>query len=93
MPFYRRLGDAVKGSANTSLGVATSRATQTAKAYLDRFQINGATEVVQADLNEIGVFGTPTILLVGRGGELMNSWVGKLSPTDESEILRLVAHG
>ncbi|MFI5071601.1 MAG: hypothetical protein ACHP8A_11990 [Terriglobales bacterium] len=42
------------------------------------------SQVQQADLSVLGVPGTPTLLLVDRGGRLQKQWVGKL-PRDQEE--------
>ena len=47
-------------------------------------QIN---EVRQAGLNELGVKGTPTLILVNRKGKVMRSWAGKLPAQEEKEVL------
>jgi thioredoxin-related protein len=44
-------------------------------------------EVLQAPLNSIDVNGTPTLILVGRDGTVIRTWLGKLPPDLEKEVL------
>jgi hypothetical protein len=43
-------------------------------------------EVLQAPLNSINVSGTPTLMLVGRDGTVIRTWLGKLPPDSEKEV-------
>jgi hypothetical protein len=44
-------------------------------------------EVLQAPLSSIDVNGTPTLMLVGRDGTVIRTWIGKLPPESEKEVL------
>ena len=44
-------------------------------------------EVLQAPPNSIGVSGTPTLMLVSRDGTVIHTWIGKLPPDLEKEVL------
>ena len=44
-------------------------------------------EVLQAPLSSIDVNGTPTLILVGRDGTVIRTWIGKLPPESEKEVL------
>jgi hypothetical protein len=44
-------------------------------------------EVRQSTLESLGVGGTPTLILVDNKGAVTDSWVGKLPPDKESEVL------
>ena len=44
-------------------------------------------EVLQAPLDSIDVSGTPTLMLVGRDGTVIRTWLGKLPPDLEKEVL------
>jgi hypothetical protein len=44
-------------------------------------------EVLQAPLSSIDVNGTPTLMLVGRDGTIIRTWMGKLPPESEKEVL------
>ena len=44
-------------------------------------------EVKHSGLNEIGVDGTPTLLLVDESGKVVDSWVGKLASGQERTVV------
>jgi hypothetical protein len=54
--------------------------------YLKHLEVN-VDDVRQSSLDAIGVSGTPTLILVGHNGEVIQSWVGKLPPDKEVEVL------
>lgn len=45
------------------------------------------TEVRQTGLREVGVSGTPTLLLVNEKGSITKSWIGQLRADKEAEVL------
>jgi peroxiredoxin len=44
-------------------------------------------EVRQTPLKSVNVSGTPTLMLLNDQGEVSNSWVGKLFPEQEQEVI------
>ncbi len=44
-------------------------------------------EVLQAPLNSIDVSGTPTLMLISHDGTVIRTWIGKLPPDLEKEVL------
>ena len=60
------------------------------KQYLSNLNVQ-LNEVRQAGLEELGVQGTPTLILVNRNGEVVQSWAGKLPPEGEAEVLKRIA--
>ncbi len=44
-------------------------------------------EIRQSRLGEINVRGTPTLILTDEKGEVLNSWIGKLSFEKENEVI------
>lgn len=44
-------------------------------------------DVEQASLGDLGILGTPTLVLVDSTGKVINKWEGALSPTGESEVM------
>ena len=54
--------------------------------YLSRLGVQ-VDEVLQVPLSSIDVSGTPTLMLVGRDGTVIRSWLGKLPPDLEKEVL------
>jgi hypothetical protein len=49
---------------------------------------NVAILVVALLLGALGVGGTPTLIILDRGGSVVASWVGKPPPGKESEVLQ-----
>jgi hypothetical protein len=56
-------------------------------AYLARSALS-ITDIRQANLDSMGITGTPTILIVDRQGKVDASWTGKLSTEREEEVFR-----
>jgi hypothetical protein len=50
-------------------------------------------QVKQASLGDIGVRGTPTLLLVNSAGVVTNVWVGRLQPEREQQVLAALRKG
>jgi hypothetical protein len=44
-------------------------------------------DVRQARLTSLGIRGTPTLLLVNKDGVVRSSWVGRLRPEKELEVM------
>lgn len=82
-PFYRRLTKEV-----TSHTIAVMpQSILDGQAYLDGLGVT-VNEVRQESLTTLGAVGTPTLTLVNDSGVVVGSWVGKLSPEQEDEVLR-----
>ena len=50
-------------------------------------------QLKQASLGDIGVRGTPTLLLVNSAGVVTNVWVGKFQPDQEQQVLAALRKG
>lgn len=87
MPFYQKLA-AFKNSSPVNLRLATvmSESKEEAEAYLKK---NGVTTdiVLSTPMSQIGVNGTPTLLLLDGENRLVQSWVGQLNNSQESEVV------
>jgi hypothetical protein len=81
-PFYQKL---VQNKSKTKLIAVLPQSVQEGENYLKRLGV-AVDEVRQLDFNQIGVQGTPTLLLVDRSGVIRNSWVGKL-PSDKESVV------
>jgi len=57
-----------------------------AQQYLSRVGVQ-VDEVRQVQFNTLGVRATPTLLLVNDAGVVMDVWVGKLPPDQETQVL------
>lgn len=83
-PFFRRIQkDATKGI--RLLAVLPQPAAE-ARKYLESLGV-AVDEVRQAQLNSIGVRGTPTLLLVDKSGVVTDAWVGRLEPSQQDQVL------
>lgn len=47
-------------------------------------------DVKEVSMPQLGTYFTPTIILVDSGGKIVNSWVGKLQPDKENEIMSML---
>jgi len=86
-PFYQRLVRETAGRENIHLIAVLPQTFDESKKYLDDLGVT-IEEVKQAQLDSIGVYGTPTLILVNNQGVVITSWVGKLSADGEAEVLR-----
>jgi hypothetical protein len=85
-PFYQRLAREAGGRENLRLIAVLPQTADEGRKYLNTLGIP-IDEVKQASLGSIGVRGTPTLLLVNSEGAIEKSWIGKLQPDKESEVL------
>ena len=85
--FYQRLVRETEGRGSIHLIAVLPQISDESKKYLDDLGVTIA-EVKQAQLDSIGVHGTPTLILVNNQGVVITSWVGKLSADGEAEVLR-----
>jgi hypothetical protein len=82
-PFYQRV---VKERGDTQLIVIVPQAADEGQSYLKRLRVD-INDVRQASLGDIGVSGTPTLILVDSTGVVADSWVGALTPDKENEVI------
>lgn len=86
-PFYQRLIRESAGHENIHLVAVLPQATDESRKYLDDLGV-AIENIKQAELDEVGVRGTPTLILVNNQGVVINSWVGKLNADNEADVLR-----
>lgn len=84
--FYQRLVNAKSTSKTFQLIAVLPQPESDGQRYLSGLGVE-VDQVKQAEFATFGVQGTPTILLVDKNGEVMDSWVGKLPETQEQEVL------
>ncbi len=84
MPFYRRLSDEV---VRTGIGIiyVLPGALEESRGYLRTRGLLGG-QVLQRQLRDVRVYGTPTLVLVDGGGTVKGVWVGKLNPMRERQV-------
>jgi|WetSurMetagenome_2_1015567.scaffolds.fasta_scaffold71245_3 hypothetical protein len=88
-PFYRKVQEEVKTL--KTLAVLPQPADE-AEQYLKDEGVR-VDQVKQASLGDIGVQGTPTLLLVNSAGVVTNVWVGRLQPEREQQVLAALRKG
>lgn len=87
LPFYKHLSNTLHGRLDM---LAVLPQTQIeASRYLADAGLSGV-HVVSADLASIGVYATPTLLLVDRNGKVKSAWVGKQDDASQGKILAVV---
>ncbi|HEX8071896.1 MAG TPA: hypothetical protein VF546_18255 [Pyrinomonadaceae bacterium] len=89
-PFYQQL--AKERSSDTRLVAVLPQPENAGKSYLSKLGVP-VDDVQQASLDSLGARGTPTLLLVDSGGQVLDSWVGKLPASEEAEVLSKVREG
>ncbi len=82
-PFYQRI---VRESSDTKMIALVPQSVEEGQQYLKRLGV-GIEEVRQVSMSELGLSGTPTLILVDGGGKVAEVWVGALSADKENEIL------
>jgi hypothetical protein len=84
-PFYQKLTKAALDKHDRVVAVLPQEIS-VARAYLDAKQVT-VDDVLQMPLNRLGVDGTPTLLLVNSKGQITATWIGKLTPKTEVEVI------
>jgi thiol-disulfide isomerase/thioredoxin len=85
-PFYQRLTQELAASKKVRVVAVFPQEVDAGKKYLDGLKVP-ITDVAQATLNTFGVRGTPTLMVVDKNGTVQQTWVGKLTPERETEVL------
>jgi len=84
--FYRRLRDEQAKFNGVRFVAVLPQSVDEASAYLLGLGVS-VDLVKQSPLDDIGVEGTPTLLLVNDKGVITDSWIGKLRAERETEVL------
>jgi thioredoxin-related protein len=82
-PFYQRLS---KDHGDTRLVAVFPQENSEGERYLSNLGVK-VDEVEQASFVDLGILGTPTLVLVDSSGKVINKWEGALPPTRESEVI------
>jgi thiol-disulfide isomerase/thioredoxin len=87
LPFYQKLA-AFKNSSPARVRLATvmSEPKEEIEAYVKKNGI-AADAVFSMPISQIGVKGTPTLLLLDGQNKLIESWIGKLDSQGESDVI------
>jgi hypothetical protein len=84
--FYQRLAKEKASVGGVRLIAVLPQEVRQGQTYLSKLGV-AVDEVRQSTLSAIGVSGTPTLLLIDNKGAVKQSWLGKLSPDRETEVL------
>lgn len=82
-PFYQRL---VKEHGDAKLVALVPQSADEGQSYLKGLGVE-VDDVRQASLGDLGVSGTPTLILVDGKGLAADVWVGALTPNRENEVV------
>lgn len=85
-PFYQRLTQQKAGRGDVRLIAVLPQSADEARKYLDDRGIP-VDEIKQAAPGATHTTGTPTLIMVDRTGSVVESWIGKLTPEKEVEVL------
>jgi thioredoxin-related protein len=88
IPFYKRLLQSIPNKDLKIMAVFPT-SVEKSRLHLEEFGINNI-EVKQSSLSSLKVVGTPTLILINKNGDVIDSWVGKLSIDDETEVINEV---
>lgn len=87
-PFYRQLRE-TSNLKNIRLLAVLQGPIEQSSAYLNELDLDGI-EVIKTSLDAIQVSGTPTLIVTNGHGEITNVRLGKLTETEEREVLKLL---
>lgn len=82
-PFYQRVA---KEHGDVQLIVLVPQAVEDGQAYLKRLGVS-IDDVRQVPFDDLGLQGTPTLVLVDSNGSVADAWVGALPPTKENDVI------
>lgn len=88
-PFYQRVAQERSRNLNLRLVAVFPQQSAESQEYLNGLGV-AVDEVKQSELGQLGVRGTPTLILLDNHGTVENSWRGRLNHDEESEVLRLL---
>jgi hypothetical protein len=84
-PFYRRILKEVSSRNDLKVVAVVPGDENEGRTYLGELGLSIA-DVRKVSMEEIGVPGTPTLILVNSSGIAAAVWIGKLSPESEAEV-------
>ena len=90
-PFYQRLAVMQKQGVTTSPIVAVFPDSADVVMHLVQSEGLEFQTVSGVSLEELKIPGTPTLLLVDKRGNVVNAWIGVLSPRQELEVIKAMA--
>lgn len=88
-PFYQKLVQEKTNHTDVGLLAVLPQSVGESQKYLGEHGVK-VDDVRQVSPGALNVSGTPTLILVDQSGSVIESWVGKLSPEKEGEVLNRV---
>lgn len=85
-PFFKDLIKTAHGRGIRVIAVLPENR-EDGKRYLSKLNLL-VDDVISAPLNRVGVTGTPTVLVVGPTGLVVDGWVGAISPDQQRKALK-----
>lgn len=85
LPFYQKLSQETARRGDTQLIAVLPQDSATGEKYLESNDV-AVRRVVQANPPNLGIGGTPTLLLVDRNGAITDTWFGKLAADQEQKV-------
>lgn len=89
MPFYQKLAGLRAANEDVRLVGVLPQGPEESETYFKQSGVR-ADRIISAGLSDINVQATPTLLLVDENGTIIESWVGKLPPYREDEVISQV---
>ena len=87
VPFYQKLAQQFNKKEELKLMAVFPQQQSVAKDYLSNNKI-AINDIFQIVPSEIGVKGTPTILLLDNEGKVIQAWLGKIPASEEEKIIK-----
>lgn len=84
--FYKNLIEQTKDK-NVKVIAVLPQSKDEAEQYVKDLGISGI-EIRQSQLDSLNVGGTPTIIVTDNQGVISDTWIGKLTPDKESEVIK-----
>lgn len=84
--FYKRLIEQTKDK-NIKITALLPQSKEDGEQYIKDLGLSGI-EVRQSQLDSLNVGGTPTIIVTDNQGVISDTWMGKLPPDTESEVIK-----
>ncbi|HKU72910.1 MAG TPA: hypothetical protein VJR02_03230 [Pyrinomonadaceae bacterium] len=89
LPFYKQLARSFQDPVNVRLVLITPNQPELADSFFQKEGLRFET-VIQAKKSEPGVKLSPTLILADASGVVHGSWIGHLSPQQETEIWNML---
>jgi peroxiredoxin len=90
MPFYRRLAK-LRSAGNVQIVAVSLEPVDALREYVKKNEVD-VDHVGHLTGLELQTTGTPTLVVIGRDGTVRGSWLGRLSASQESDVLKMISH-